>query len=398
MMNNQSKFTLFPIFLVLYEIAIYFSNDAYLPALPKISTDLATSHHLVQLTLTLWFLGSATMQLILGPISDRYGRKPVLLIGGVIFALTCILCGLTHSITLLLVFRFIQGATITSMVIPGYAAIHEYFSHEKAIHTLALMGSITVLAPSLGPLFGVLILTVAGWRWIFFLLAFWAFLMLIVLYFKMPETNIKGYEHPIHLKKIAKNYRDIISNKIFMARLFCFCFLFGAMIAWIAAGPFLVISDFHHSSFIFAVMQVMVFGSFILCTRSLKLLMRHLQNTTLIKMGLGLAFAGASFSVLASLLFPQNLWLMVVSMMFIAAGSGLSFPLLNRMAIEASTAPMGTRMAVLSTAMSLLAVLGSGLTSWLYNGSLVSFSMILILFISIACALNGFIYLKKHTS
>ncbi len=387
-MKTSSAKPLFPILLVLYEIAIYFSNDAYLPALPKIATDLATSHHLVQLTLTLWFLGSATMQLILGPISDRYGRKPVLLAGGCLFVITCILCGLTHNITLLLIFRFIQGATITSMIIPGYAAIHEYFDHEQAIHTLALMGSITVLAPSLGPLFGVLILFVGSWRWIFLLLALWSAIMLTLLYFKMPETNLHGEEHPIHPKKIAKNYFEIISNKIFMARLFCFCFLFGAMIAWIAAGPFLVISEFHHSSLLFAIMQVMVFGCFILCTRSVKLLMNHFKKELIVHLGLILALVGAFLSMLFAIVLPQGLWFMIIAMMLIAAGSGLSFPILNRLAIDASLAPMGARMAILSTAMSVLAVLGSGLISWVYNGTLFSFSVILMLFAVIAYGLN----------
>ena len=157
--TNSTKATLvFPLLLALYEIATYLSNDAYLPALPHIARDLNTSHHLIQLTLTTWFMGSASMQLFLGPVCDRIGRRPVLLFGGIVFITSTVGCALTQDVYLLLILRFIQGSTITSMVVAGYATIHDLFNREQAIHTLAVMNSITVLAPSFGPLFGAIIL------------------------------------------------------------------------------------------------------------------------------------------------------------------------------------------------------------------------------------------------
>lgn len=122
MKNNTAKMiVIFPLLLVLYEISMYLSNDAYLPALPHIVHDLSTSNHLVQLTLTAWFLGSASMQLFLGPLADKIGRRPVLLFGGLIYILSTIGCAITNDINTLLVLRFIQGASITSMIIAGYA-------------------------------------------------------------------------------------------------------------------------------------------------------------------------------------------------------------------------------------------------------------------------------------
>jgi len=87
MKSNMTEkiLNLFPIVMVFYEISNYLANDAYLPAMPRIANQLHTTNHLVQLTLTAFFLGNATMQLILGPISDRYGRRMLLLSGGVVF-------------------------------------------------------------------------------------------------------------------------------------------------------------------------------------------------------------------------------------------------------------------------------------------------------------------------
>src|SRR3990167_5046784 len=124
--NSLGKLAiLFPVLLALYEICTYLSNDAYLPALPHIAHDLFTSNHLVQLTLTTWFMGSASMQLFLGPIADRIGRRPVLLLGGLVFIAVTTGCAITNNIYTMLVLRFIQGATITSMIVAGYATIHE---------------------------------------------------------------------------------------------------------------------------------------------------------------------------------------------------------------------------------------------------------------------------------
>src|SRR3989338_8926979 len=112
MRSEQKRLTIIvPILLALYEIATYLSNDAYLPALPNITRDLFTTNHLVQLTLTTWFMGSAPMQLFLGPIADRIGRRPVLLLGGLVFIFVTIGCAITSNIYTLLALRFLQGST-----------------------------------------------------------------------------------------------------------------------------------------------------------------------------------------------------------------------------------------------------------------------------------------------
>lgn len=100
---------LFPLLVVLYEIAVYLSNDAYVPAMPHIATQLSASYHLLQLTITICFLGSAISQLFLGPISDHFGRRLVVLLGGMVFLASTLTCGLSHSITVLLIARFVQG-------------------------------------------------------------------------------------------------------------------------------------------------------------------------------------------------------------------------------------------------------------------------------------------------
>jgi DHA1 family multidrug/chloramphenicol efflux transport protein-like MFS transporter len=361
--------------MVFYEISNYLANDAYLPAMPNMVAQLQTTDHLVQLTLTIFFLGNATMQLILGPISDRFGRRIVLLSGGVVFILATLLCAISTNIYFLLVVRFFQGSAVTAMIVAGYATIHAMYDQARAIKTLAWMNSITVLAPALGPLFGAGILLVGDWRWIFIILTIWSALGWALLLRWMPETCEE--RHPIHPKKIIAQYGRVLSQWQFMKPMLTLSLLFGAMISWIAAGPFLVIKTFHYSEIMFGVMQGLVFGAFILGTQWVGRFVGKISIAKIAKMSILLAFIGGLSSLLLSLLNQGYLLNVVIPMIIFAFGAGLGFPIFNRLAIEGSHEPMGIRMAVFASLMGISGLLGSLIISSLYTGSVLGFSSIL---------------------
>ncbi len=391
MKNEKSNLVrsalVFPLLLASYEIATYLSNDAYLPALPYIAASLHTSANFVQLTLTIWFLGAALMQLVTGPITDRLGRRPVLLIGGLVFIVVTLGCALSHNIYMLLVCRFIQGAMIATMYIPGYATIHELFEQKQAIHILAIMSSITILAPALGPLLGAGVLYFVSWHWIFGILAIWAAIAIIGLFFAMPETK-SSIDEKIQFKTILKQYKNIITNKKFMLLgLTGQCF-FAAMIAWIAAGPFLLINRFHLSTLDFGLIQAVVFICFIIATRFIKQLMKTLELQSIIKIGMIFFVIGGIYALCTALGWPTLLLNIVIAMMLIGAGSGFAFPILSRLAIESSSEPMGSRVAVSSFLMGLSSTLATVLVSRVYNGTLFSLAIILFILSIIPLALS----------
>jgi Bcr/CflA subfamily drug resistance transporter len=334
MKSNLSEkiLNLFPILLVIYEISNYLANDAYLPAMPGIANELHTTNHLVQLTLTAFFLGNATMQLILGPISDRYGRRMLLLGGGIVFIVTTLLCALSNNIYTLLIVRFLQGSAVTSMIVAGYATIHAMYDQVRSIKILAWMNSITVLAPALGPLFGAIILLVGDWRLIFIVLAIWATLGWIALYKHMPETCEVAIL--INPKQIVRQYLQVLCNWKFMKPIIALSLLFAAMIAWIAAGPFLVMDSFHYSGLVFGVLQGFVFGSFILGTHFVSHFIGKVAISKITKISIFLAILGGCLSFILSLLIKDYLFSAVFPMMVFAFGAGIGFPVFNRLAIE----------------------------------------------------------------
>lgn len=385
---QQKIFTLFPFILVFYEITNYLANDMYLPALPILTRDLHTTAHLAQLTLTTWFFGSASMQLILGPLSDRFGRRPILLGGGLIFISSTLVCTFTQSIEVLLIARFFQGCAVCSVITAGYASIHEFYEHIHAIKILAIMSSITLIAPAFGPLMGSIILQWWGWRWIFGILVIWGVTAITLLWFKMPETNPPSNRHSLNWKLLLKNYSGILSNRTFMLNSLIFCLTFLGMIAWIVAGPFLVIQTFKLSTFVFGIYQALVFGCLILASQVVKYFIDSLGAERLITIGLAIAFLGGVLALILTWLFPSFLLGLIFSLMIFTFGSNLAFSPSHRIAIEACSQPMGARIAVFSTLMGLSGSAGSLLVSSTYNGTLPWFGILLFCIVLLASALR----------
>lgn len=367
----------FPVVFVFYEIINYLANDAYLPALPGIVKNLSTTDYLVQLTLTMFFLGNATMQLVLGPISDRFGRRLLLLCGGIVFIVSTLICAITHSIFLLLVARFFQGSAVTSMIIAGYATIHSIYDQTKAIKTLSWMNSVTILAPAFGPLLGTMILKFANWRWIFLILLLGAVFGLILLFFFMPETSEKNSS--LEPKKVFKEYSKVLMNTEFIKPILAISLLFATMISWIAVGPFLIMERLHYSSLVFSLSQALIFGMFILGTLFTRRVVDRISLDRLVKICLTLITVGGITSFIF-LGIQENLYTIVATMLFFAAGSGVGMPVFNRLAIESSQASMGIKMALFTSFMGLSGFFSSIFVGYLYQQVNFSFLTVLIMF------------------
>jgi Bcr/CflA subfamily drug resistance transporter len=385
---------IFPYILIFYEVITYLSNDLYLPALPHLMRDFSSSPAIAQLTLTAWFLGAASTQLIIGPLSDHYGRRPILLSGIILFILSTIACATTHSITLLLIARFIQGSAVCSLIVAGYATVHELYDTNRAIRVLALMGSVGILAPTLGPLLGSFILQVTTWRNLFWLLAIGAMIAMILLFKWMPESNPKKNRVPFEIKNVFYSYYAIIKNKYFMLSTIILCVIYGGLIAWLTMGPLLITEGYHYSPLVFGAFQALVFGAFIGGNMLVKKAMNVFSINKIIIIGLLLTLLGSFSAVFVSYFYAQNVSLFVIALMIFSFGAALKYGILQRVAVEASNEPMGLRMAIFSSCLGISGVLSSAIASCIYNNSSLNLAYFLVI-ISIIAFLLNFIRNKK---
>ncbi len=371
----------FPFAVVFFEIATYLANDMYLPGLPALMTDLQISQHLAQDTLLYWFLGSASMQLLMGPLSDRYGRKAVLIFGVLCYTASSFACAYTSQIALFLISRFIQGCAVCSVIVAGYSAIHESYDTKMAIKIISIMGSVVILAPAFGPILGAIVIEFSKWRTIFIILGIWGIISLILLSFVMPQTQKEKF--PLHLGDIFKDYWKISTRKSFLIFTIPFCFMFLSLICWVVESPFILINHYQQSNIQYGLIQLYVFGGFIIGAQVTSLLVNRVETVILIKAGIIIALLGAiAFSVLSFLAWP--LYTLVIAMIFAALGMAMTFGPLSRFAIEVCEEPMGRRMAIFSSFMSFFGVFSTAIVTLLDNDSMFHLALMTTIGISVS--------------
>lgn len=379
---------LFPLFLILYEFCVNMSNDMYLPAVPAIGDDLSVAISLVQLTIAAWFAGNSSVQLIIGPLSDRFGRRPILFGGGVLFLLSTLGCALASSITLLIIARFIQGIGVCTLMVAGYASIHDLYDDKQAIHILIWMGSAAVIAPAVGPVLGGLILAFTSWRSIFVLLFLLSSLFLLVLWFVMPETPLGPSKQRLSIKTLVHSYGKILSNRSFMTSAASFGLLYGGIIGWITASPFLLMESLGLTPMQFGWLQVPVFGAYIVGAQMVKPLLERAGKEALIVFGLALSCVSVAAFIFFPILYPDRAFSFVLPIAGYALGFGFAAAPLNRITLTATGEQKGAAIALFYLMMMGLGTLISVVLSLLKESAL-SMTLVIGGAIVLAFILNG---------
>ncbi|HSX20488.1 MAG TPA: Bcr/CflA family efflux MFS transporter [Gammaproteobacteria bacterium] len=389
---NKLKKLLFPYLLIVYEVVLYLSNDMYLPSMPTIADDLVLSEHEIQSTLTFWFLGASSLQFLLGPLSDRYGRRIVILSGALFFILSSAVCAIATSLGTLLIARLVQGTAVCTLV-AGYAAVNESFNTKQAISLFAIIGAITILAPALGPLFGSIVLQFASWRHIFWCLAILNSLTLIALYFYLPETNLK--RRKFNFKTIRSHYAQILSNRDFLIPCASYFLIVAIEFLWAFESPFLMMEVYHTSIMFYGVAQSVIFGCFLLGAAATKWLLDHYSVKALIVYGMSIIIVGTIAFWLCSIFHP-TLTLGIAFMMVIALGSSMLIAPFTRIALQSCQQPTGTVTAVFTTATNLAGVAIGLILSMINSTNL--FVVATIALICVALTLVLVMYLRMPSA
>ena len=262
---------LFALTLALFELLTYLASDAVMPAMPVVVDDLKASPEYIPHALNLYLLGGVLLQWLIGPLADRYGRRPLLLAGCAFFGVACLATYWVHDIGLFNLLRLLQGVGLGFVVTVSYPALNEAFSEADAVRMMALLANIALLSPLLGPLVGTLLLQWLDWRWLFPAFAAGAVLTWLLLYRLMPETL--GVERrdgsrlpftPIHLLPLLAGYGQLLANRRFVAGSAALGLVGLPLIGWIGLSPVLLISDEGLSTMEYALWQLPVFGGLIL--------------------------------------------------------------------------------------------------------------------------------------
>lgn len=214
-----------------------FSIDAYLPAFPNIQADLKATQLEVQQTLSIYMLAFAGMVLWHGALSDAFGRRNVVLVSLVVFAIGTFGCAASHSVHYLWIFRIMQGVSAGAGVVVGRAIIRDLYSDAAAARLLSLVTMIFTIAPAIAPILGGLIVEFSDWRTIFLALLVYSVALFIYCYRKLPESLPRERRQPFNPRFLWQSYSTIFSSPLFHMKAGVIALNFAGLFLYITAAP-----------------------------------------------------------------------------------------------------------------------------------------------------------------
>ncbi|MQY27615.1 multidrug effflux MFS transporter [Nocardia aurantia] len=216
-----------------------FSIDMYLPAFTRLAADLHTSAASVQLTLTTFLIGLALGQLVIGPLSDRLGRRRPLLIGSAIALLATLVCALAPNIWVLIAARFVQGFTGAAGIVISRAVAADRTAGAAAARIFTLFASLSGFAPVVAPLLGGA-LAPHGWRLEFWVLAAIYAVMFAGALLVVPESLAPERRHTGGFTSTTRAIAALLTDRGYLGYTLAFALGFGALMAYISASPFVI--------------------------------------------------------------------------------------------------------------------------------------------------------------
>ncbi|GAB2943761.1 multidrug effflux MFS transporter [Nonomuraea fastidiosa] len=227
--------------LALLSFVVPLSTDMYLPGFPTMARELGTDAAGVQLTLTAFLVGLATGQLVLGPLSDRYGRRGPILIGTGVCTLATALCAVAPTLGVLVVLRFVTGFAGAAGVVVGRAVVTDVASGAAAARLFGLLMGLGGIAPILAPLAGGAVVGGTGsWRAVFWVLAGASALMFAAACVRIPETLPAERRHTGGAGASLRAGVTVLTDRPYLGYMLAFCLAFAALFCYISASPFLL--------------------------------------------------------------------------------------------------------------------------------------------------------------
>jgi MFS transporter, DHA1 family, multidrug resistance protein len=236
---NKKQGILFLVTLTLMSMAGLVGSDVYLPMLPEIGKSLSQSTETMQLTLGIYLLGLSVSQLFLGPLTDRFGRKTLLLVcmGGYLIA--SLGCAFSSSLEQFLAFRLLQAIGASAGLVIGRAIIGDLFEPKEASKVFATIFPLVGMSPAISPAIGGFIGHYFGWQATFIFIGLFALSVFVLVTMTIPESLAKKDRKPLHLFKILSTYPVILASRKFLYYAVAPCSAYIAFFSYIAQSPFI---------------------------------------------------------------------------------------------------------------------------------------------------------------
>ncbi len=272
------------------------STDLYLPSLPTLARVFATDAARVQLTLSVFLVGFAIAQLAYGALSDRFGRRPVMLVGLSLYFLASLACQFAESIEALIAARFLQAVGACAGPVLGRAIVRDVWGPLDAVRVLSYISGAMALAPLVGPTLGGVLTGLFGWQANFVLLAMFSGVQGVAVWLWLRESNAHPDPSATRPARILANFRRLLGDRNYVGYLLALSFSYSALFAFISGSSFVLIGRFGLSPEVFGLCFGLVVAGYITGTLFSGRLVTRLGGDRLLSLGGGLG-AGAGVTM-----------------------------------------------------------------------------------------------------
>ncbi|NOU88575.1 Bcr/CflA family efflux MFS transporter [Paenibacillus sp. LMG 31460] len=390
--NNQHVFRL-ALLLGLFSTLGPFTIDMYLPAFPEIVKQFETTASLVQLSLTACLLGLGIGQLVMGSLSDVYGRRNPLLISMAVYVVASLACAFSPNIGLLIAFRFVQGFVAAAGIVISRAIARDLYSGNELTKFFSLLLLVGNLGPLVAPVTGSGILSFTAWIGVFIALALLGIYLLMMTKWRLQETLPSDRRRPSNFVQQLRNYGSLLRDRQFVGYMLAQGIMIAGVFAYVSGTPFIYQNIYGASPTVFA----LLFGSngisLIIGSQLVGRMSHRVSEHAFLLFGLWLACL-ASVTVLVVAIVHGPLIALVIPLFFFVAAIGITSTAAFPLAMESQGHMAGSAAALLGVIPFLLGAVVSPLVGIAGEDTAVPLGVIILL--TSAAAMLAYFFLVRR--
>ena len=223
-----------------------FAIDIMLPGLQQIGAGLGEPDpNRRQLVIPAYMLGFGILQMVFGPLSDRYGRRGPLLVGLVIYVIAALSAFVVKDFTALIILRFVQGAGAAASAVIGTALVRDRFVGDEMAKTMSLVFMVLMLSPIFAPALGQALLLILDWRGLFMFMAALGILITVWVFLRLPETLKPEDRRPVGLRSFIDGFGIVFSNRVALSYILATTLLFGGLFGFLTSSQQIYVGIYH---------------------------------------------------------------------------------------------------------------------------------------------------------
>lgn len=360
----------FPFLLIFSAVSAAMEIELSLPSFPDIARAFSVSEEVIEGTISLNFLGFCIAALFYGPLSDRFGRRPILLLGTVLFLLGSLCCSLAPSIEMILFSRFIQGLGAAGSFVVVFTMISDAYKDNEAMHWIGLLNAILTATMALSPILGGYLNVYFGWSSCYTFVACMTAVQLTLLALYLPETR-KG--QLVRAKDVIKDYSQLLTSFRFIQSSLVPTLLAGGYMAFVSVIPFLYRDQLGMSLSEFSWHQTAIIASFSLMSYYANRIASYFGDIRSALIGSFLSvFATMALLIVSSIENIPSVLIITPLMCLFAASCAIPFAIVFTASLSVVPEKNGPASSLLMSMRTLLCALTVQFAGMLYSGTLFS--------------------------